>query len=125
MKAPERAGRSSKAGEPADGSQTGKNDASRSHRPPGADPAPTTRSESRKGPSETTHAQPSLNEILEVLSRLPATAQADGWRALPKSDVMTACRKCGVRVTHGRLGKLAQDEPGRFAVEGIIVKYRP
>ncbi len=123
MKAPERAGRSSKAGEPADGSQTGKNDASRSHRPPGADPGPT-RSESRKGPSET-HAQPSLNEILEVLSRLPATAQADGWRALPKSDAMTACRKCGVRVTHGRLGKLAQEEPGRFAVEGIIVKYRP
>lgn len=123
MKAPERAGRSSKAGEPADGSQTGKNDASRSHRPPGADPAPT-RSESRKGPSET-YAQPSLDEILEVLSRLPATAQADGWCTLPKSDVMTACRKCGVRVTHGRLGKLAQEEPGRFAVEGIIVKYRP
>jgi len=122
-KAPERPGRSSKAEEPTDGSQTGKNDASRSRRLPGADPAPT-ESESRKGPSET-HAQPSLNEVLEVLSRLPATAQADGWCTLPKSDAMTACRKCGVRVTHGRLGKLAQEEPGRFAVEGIIVKYRP
>ena len=71
-----------------------------------------------------TATQPSLNEILEVLNGVLGTAVADGWRTLPKSEALTACRKRGLRVTHGWLAKLGQEEPGRFAVDGVVVRYR-
>ena len=70
-------------------------------------------------------AQPSLEEIIAVLGELPATAQPDGWLALSKPEAMSACKKRGLKLTHGWLARLAQEDHDRFNVEGAIVKYRP
>lgn len=122
-RSPKRSGRSSRHEEAADGGQSTLHDANSSRHSPGAN-AGDTGPERRKGASQT-GTQPSLNEILEVLNRCPGAEQADGWRTLPKSEALTACRTHGLRVTHGWLAKLGKEEPGRFAVDGVVVKFRP
>ena len=98
-------------------------DANNGRYSPGANPGDMG-PERRNGTSQAAN-QPSLSEILEVLNGCPGTTEADGWRALPKSEALTLCRKHGLRVTHGGLAKLSQEEPGRFAVDGVVVKFRP
>ena len=122
-RSPKRAVRSSRLDEAAEcgpSTQHAANSCRHSH---GANPDDTG-PERRKGAPQTA-TQPSLSEILKVLNGYPGTTQADGWRTLPKSEALTACRNHGLRVTHGWLAKLGQEEPGRFAVDGVVVKYRP
>ena len=121
-RSPKPAGRSSRPEEATDSGPSTQHDANSSGHSPGANPGDTG-PERRKGMSQTA-TQPSLNEILEVLNGVLGTAVADGWRTLPKSEALTACRKRGLRVTHGWLAKLGQEEPGRFAVDGVVVRYR-
>lgn len=122
-RSPKRSGRSSRPEEAADGGQSTLHAANSSGHSPVAN-AGDTGPERRKGAPQA-GTQPSLNDILEVLNGCPGTAEANGWRTLPKSEALTACRKQGLRVTHGWLAKLGQEEPGRFAVDGVVVKYRP
>ena len=121
-RSPKRPGRSSRLDEAAESGPSTQHAANSSRHSAGAN-AGDTGPERRKGASQTA-TQPSLNEILEVLNGYPGTTQADGWRTLPKSEALTACRNHGLRVTHGWLAKLGQEEPGRFAVDGVVVKYR-
>lgn len=120
---PKRAGRSSKAEVATDRRQSIQHDANNGRYSPGVNPGDMG-PERRKGTSQAA-TQPSLNEILEVLNGFLGTTEAGGWRALPKSEALTLCRKHGLRVTHGLLAKLGQEEPGRFAVDGVVVKFRP
>lgn len=122
-RSPKRSGRSSRHEEAADGEQSTLHDANNSSHFTGANPGDTG-PERRKGESQTA-TQPSLSELLEVLNAYPGTAEAGGWQTLSKSEALNACRKHGLRVTHGWLAKLGQEEPGRFSVDGVVVKYRP
>lgn len=79
--------------------------------------------DTREGPFGAS-AQPSLDEVMAVLGELPAAAQPDGWCVLSKPEAMTACKKRGLKLTHGWLARLAQEDHDRFIVEGAIVKYR-
>lgn len=120
---PKRAGRSSKAEVATDRRQSIQHDANNGRYSPGVNPGDMG-PERRKGTSQAA-TQPSLNDLLEVLNGFLGTTEAGGWRALPKSEALTLCRKHGLRVTHGLLAKLGQEEPGRFAVDGVVVKFRP
>lgn len=79
--------------------------------------------EIREGPFGAS-VQPSLDEVMAALGELPATAQPDGWRTLSKPEAMSACKKRGLKLTHGWLATLAQVDRDRLIVEGAIVKYR-
>jgi conjugal transfer pilus assembly protein TraI len=67
---------------------------------------------------------PTLEDVLAVLEELPVTQQADGWRSMPKREAIAACRKHGMRLTHGHLDNLAQQDTDRFALDGVILRYK-
>jgi len=114
----------------------------RNHKPEGADPRlPATKKadaeqqllgldpEGATGPaSETSRElrQPSLEDVLHVLTHLPAPsgADGDGWRAIPKREVIAACRKHGVMLTHKRLADLTQQDTSQLVLDGVILRYR-
>jgi conjugal transfer pilus assembly protein TraI len=66
----------------------------------------------------------SVDDVIELIKDLPAQVQLDGFCALSKADVMSACKKHGVRITHKRLADLCKQEPGRLLAEGDVVRYR-
>lgn len=68
--------------------------------------------------------QPTLEDVLRVLTALPVPSGADGWCAIPKREAIAACRKHGVMLTHGRLADLAEQNAGKLKVDGITVLYR-
>jgi hypothetical protein len=52
------------------------------------------------------------------------TQQMDGWRSLPKREAIAACRKRGMRLTHGHLDNLAQQDTQRLALDGVILRCK-
>jgi len=86
--------------------------------PAGADQRPS----ETKGKAESP-GMPSVDDVIAAIKDLPAQAEADGGWQLPKADVMAACEKSGLRVTHSRLSKLGQVDPSRFSVEGGMVRF--
>jgi conjugal transfer pilus assembly protein TraI len=67
---------------------------------------------------------PTLEDVLAVLWDIPMTQHADGWRALPKREAIATCRKRGMRLTHGHLDNLAQQDTHRLALDGVILRYK-
>lgn len=117
-----RSGSSSKHQESAVAEQSSLRDANASRDSPIANSGETV-PDKRRGMFQT-DTQPSLDEILKVLNECPGAAEVAGWRTLPKSETLTTCRRHGIRVTHGWLAKLGQQEPDRLVVDGVVVKFR-
>ena len=67
---------------------------------------------------------PTLEDVLAVLGELPVMPRADGWRSLPKREAIAACRKRGMPITHGHLTDLARQDTDRFALDGVILRYK-
>ncbi|MDO9227346.1 MAG: MobH family relaxase [Pseudomonadota bacterium] len=65
-----------------------------------------------------------VDEVIAFIKDLPAQAQLDGFCALPKLDVMSACKRGGMNLTHKRLADLCQQEPGRLHADGNVIRYR-
>lgn len=84
-------------------------------------------SKERKNPAagnpKSTNA-PALDEILEVIRNLPAEPIESGFRQISKLEVMGACKAQGIKLTHGGLAKLGQQDTSRLVVEGFMVRFR-
>lgn len=66
----------------------------------------------------------SIDEIYSVIASIPGAAEKDGWKSIPRSAVIGACRKNGIAVTQGLLVDMAQQNGGRLIVDGAYIKIR-
>lgn len=68
---------------------------------------------------------PTVDEVIATIKSMPAQVQLDGFSVLPKVEVMSACKKGGMKLTHKRLADLCQREPDRLHIDGDVIRYRP
>jgi len=67
---------------------------------------------------------PSVDDVIAVIKDLPATVQSDGYLLINKQDVLAACKKRGLRITHRRLWELGSKDPDRLSVDGGVVRFK-
>jgi len=67
---------------------------------------------------------PSVDNVIEVIKDLQATVQSDGYLLINKQDVLAACKKRGLRITHRRLWELGSKDPDRLSVDGGVVRFK-
>ena len=67
---------------------------------------------------------PSVDDVIAAIEELPATVQPDGYLLIGKQDVLAACKRRGLRITHRRLMELASKNPDRLSVDGLTVRFR-
>jgi conjugal transfer pilus assembly protein TraI len=67
---------------------------------------------------------PSVDDVIAVIKDLPATVQSDGYLLINKQDVLAACKKRGLRITHRRLWELGNKDPDRLSVNGGVVRFK-
>jgi conjugal transfer pilus assembly protein TraI len=66
----------------------------------------------------------SVDDVMAAIKDLPATVQPDGYILINKQDVLAACKKRGLRVTHRRLWELGRQDPDRLSVDGGVVRFK-
>jgi hypothetical protein len=74
--------------------------------------------------AKTERTQPTLEDVLSVLQKLPRSPNDEGWHSIQKSDAIAACRKNGLILTHGHLARLAHHDTTRLTLDGVSVRYR-
>ncbi|MDR9091849.1 hypothetical protein FEP28_05450 [Burkholderia multivorans] len=67
---------------------------------------------------------PSVDDVIAVIKDLQATVQSDGHLLINKQDVLAACKKRGLRITHRRLWELGSKDPDRLSVDGGVVRFK-
>ncbi|MEW5781798.1 MAG: MobH family relaxase, partial [Pseudomonadota bacterium] len=67
---------------------------------------------------------PSVDDVIAVIKDLPATVQSDGYLLINKQDVLAACKKRGLRITHRRLWELGSKDSDRLSVDGGVVRFK-
>lgn len=67
---------------------------------------------------------PSVDHVIEAIKDLPATVQPDGYLLINKQDVIAACKKHGLQITHRRLWELGSKDPDRLSVDGGVVRFK-
>ena len=67
---------------------------------------------------------PSVDDVIAAIEELPATVQPDGYLLINKQDVLAACKKRGLRITHRRLWELGSKDPDRLSVDGGVVRFK-
>ncbi|WP_347308783.1 MobH family relaxase [Thiobacter aerophilum] len=67
---------------------------------------------------------PSVDDVMAAIKDLPATVQSDGYLIINKQDVLAACKKRGLRITHRRLRELGSKDPDRLSVDGGVVRFK-
>lgn len=67
---------------------------------------------------------PSVDDVIAVIKDLPATVQSDGYLLINKQDVLAACKKRGLRITHRRLWELGSKDPDRLSVDRGVVRFK-
>lgn len=67
---------------------------------------------------------PSVDDVIAAIEELPATVQPDGYLLIGKHDVLAACKKRGLRITHRRLWELGSKYPDRLSVDGGVVRFK-
>lgn len=67
---------------------------------------------------------PSVDLVIEAIKDLQATVQSDGYLLINKQDVLAACKKRGLKITHRILWELGSKDPDRLSVEGGVVRFK-
>ncbi|MBU9211614.1 MobH family relaxase [Burkholderia multivorans] len=67
---------------------------------------------------------PSVDDVIAVIKDLQAAVQSDGYLLINKQDVLAACKKRGLRITHRRLWELGSKDPDRLSVDGGVVRFK-
>lgn len=76
------------------------------------------------GSASQSPGSPSVDDVIAAIEELPATVQPDGYLLIGKQDVLAACKRRGLRITHRRLMELASKNPDRLSVDGLTVRFR-
>lgn len=76
-------------------------------------------------PATPAAAGPVSEDVLAVLKGHPAARQAnDGWWEMSRRDAISACRRGGIMVTFGQFEDLVRQDTDRFALDGVILRYK-